>query len=158
MDIVAEFAQVIDALIGSAIEYAVCGGFAVNIHGHVRATRDIDVLVPAEQLAAAVAAVKTIGFGIEAGPIPFGIGTPEHREIHRISKIEGSAVLTVDLMVVAPIFQQAWGRRQRVAWRGREICVVSLAGLAHMKRLAGRPQDLADLESLGLAGVRFDDE
>jgi hypothetical protein len=30
------------------------------------------------------------------------------------------------------------------------VGTVSLAGLARMKRLAGRPQDLADLDHLGL--------
>jgi hypothetical protein len=158
MDIIEEFEHLIDALTESAIDYAVCGGFAVNIHGHVRATRDIDLLVTEAQLTQIIALVKSIGFAFEAGPIPFGIGTAEHREIYRISKIEGAAVLTVDLMKVAPIFQQTWEHRQRYPWRGREICVVSLAGLAQMKRLAGRPQDLADIESLGLTGVSFDDE
>ena len=156
VDIIAEFERVIDALTAAAVEYAVCGGFAVNIHGHVRATTDIDLLVPAEHLAGAVAAVKAIGFGFEAGPIPFGVGTPARREIHRISRIDGTAALTLDLMVVAPVFERTWAHRQRVAWRGRELCVVSLAGLAEMKRLAGRPQDLADLDSLGLVGVELD--
>jgi hypothetical protein len=35
-------------------------------------------------------------------------------------------------------------------WQGGTISVVSLAGLAKMKRLAGRKQDLADLEQLGI--------
>ncbi len=34
--------------------------------------------------------------------------------------------------------------------RSRDVWTVSLEGLARMKRLAGRPQDLADLDNLGL--------
>ncbi len=34
-----------------AIPYAICGGLAVNAHGHKRATNDVDVLLTAEGLA-----------------------------------------------------------------------------------------------------------
>jgi hypothetical protein len=123
VDIVAEFGNLIDAFSSANIDYAVCGGFAVNIYGHVRATRDIDFLVRAEQLAAAIATVKTLGFSIEAGVIPLGAGTAQQRELHRVTKIKGIS-----------------------------------AGLAQMKQLAGRPQDLADIDSLGLHGIGFDEE
>jgi hypothetical protein len=158
MDIVAEFERVIDALASTGVEYAVCGGFAVNIHGHVRATRDIDLLIPEAQLAQAKAGLRQAGFTLEAGPIPFGVGTPAHREIHRVSRIEAGALLTIDLMLVAPVFRRTWEQRQQFSWHGRQISVVSLEGLARMKRLAGRKQDLADLENLGLEGVGHDDE
>jgi hypothetical protein len=46
VDLVAELHVVADALVAAGVEFALCGGLAVAVHGHVRATRDIDLLVP----------------------------------------------------------------------------------------------------------------
>ena len=43
------------------IEYAVCGGLAMAIHGFVRATIDIDLLVLSEKLANAWKIAKNLG-------------------------------------------------------------------------------------------------
>lgn len=150
LDLIAEFEGLLDALAAAGAGYAVCGGLAVNIHGHVRATRDIDLLILKEDLTRVLAAVRPLGFTLEAGPIPFGVGTANARELHRISKIHEGALLTLDLLLVTPVFEQVWGGRQRSTWHQRDIWVVSLGGLAVMKRLAGRTQDLADLENLGV--------
>jgi hypothetical protein len=53
------------------------------------------------------------------------------------------------LVVVTPIFEDVWREREAFLWEGEVLTVVSLAGLIAMKRLAGRKQDLADLEQLG---------
>ena len=150
MDIIAEFKALISALSKKQIDYAVCGGFAVNIYGHVRATKDIDLLVRRESLDDLQALASELSFTISAGPIPFGMGTPQERELHRVTKIEGAAFLTLDLMVVTPIFEDVWREREAFAWQGETISVVSLSGLTKMKRLAARKQDLADLENLGV--------
>jgi hypothetical protein len=47
MDLIAEFGALIDVLNREGIEYAVCGEIAVSIHGYVRATTDIDILIRA---------------------------------------------------------------------------------------------------------------
>lgn len=149
MDLITEFAAILDALQGANIEYAVCGGFAVNIYGHVRTTRDVDLLLREEELDRARSVLASIGFKFESGRIPFGFGTPHHRELLRVSKLQGQAFLVVDLMLVTPVFEQVWADRETAEWNGRQISLVSLSGLIFMKRLAGRAQDLADLEKLG---------
>lgn len=45
-----------------AIPYAICGGMAVNAHGHQRTTEDIDVLVTPEGLARFKAAAIGLGW------------------------------------------------------------------------------------------------
>ncbi len=42
-----ELSQLISALNENEIEYAVCGGLALAIHGFARATLDIDILIQA---------------------------------------------------------------------------------------------------------------
>src|SRR5688572_27428321 len=148
MDIIAEFKALLAALAQEKVEYAVCGGFAVNIHGYTRTTKDIDLLIRRESIEPMQQIAARLGFTMAAGPIPFGLGTPQERELHRVSKIEGSNFLTLDLMVVTPIFEDVWREREAFLWEGEVLTVVSLAGLIAMKRLAGRKQDLADLEQL----------
>jgi hypothetical protein len=149
-DLITTLDAVIDALNAAGVAYALCGGLAVNLHGHVRATRDIDLLIPRDQLDAVRAVLRPLGFDIDAGPIPFGVGTDRERVLHRVSRIVGSQVSTIDLMLVTPVLEPAWASRVCASWRSRNVWTVSLAGLAGMKRLAGRPQDLADLDNLGL--------
>ncbi len=148
LDILGEFEAVVVALEGAGVPWAVCGGLAVNIHGHVRSTLDIDVLVPAESLEPLMAAVGGLGFTLRAGPIPFGSGTSARRELHRASKVVGDEVLTVDALIVTPVLEEAWAGREILEWRGHPLPTVSRSGLIAMKRLAGRHQDLADIEKL----------
>jgi hypothetical protein len=149
-DVIATLDAVIDAFNAAAVHYALCGGLAVNLHGHVRATKDIDILIPREELDRARSTVRPLGFDIDAGPIPFGIGTPNERVLYRVSRIIDGQLSTIDLMIVTPVLEPAWASRVCARWRARDVWTVSLEGLAKMKRLAGRPQDLADLDNLGL--------
>ena len=149
-DVITTLDAVVDALNTANVAYALCGGLAVNLHGHVRATRDIDLLLPLVQLDPARSALRSLGFQIDAGPIPFSSGTDRERVLYRVSRIRGTQLSTVDLMIVTPVLEPAWASRVCARWRSRDIWTVSLDGLARMKRLAGRPQDLADLDNLGL--------
>jgi len=130
-------------------EYALCGGVALAFHGYPRFTKDIDLLVRAEDLQKVREAVAACGFKIEGGRVPFRLGKPDEQIIHRVSKIQGHEALTLDLMIVNPGLEEIWRSRGMFDWKGRPVKVVSREGLVKMKRLAGRPQDLADVERLG---------
>jgi hypothetical protein len=148
LDIVFELGQALDALRSAGVPHALCGGFAVAVHGVPRATKDIDFLVPEADLARAELALKGVGFTLRAGPIPFGLGTAAERRVHRVTKVAATEHLTIDLLAVTEVFAHVWASREELQWEGRLLPVVSRAGLIAMKRLAGRPQDLADLANL----------
>lgn len=150
MELHEELDGVLRAFEEHQVDYALCGGLAVTIHGYVRTTKDIDVLIRKEDLERARAVVKACGFTATSGKLPFKVGTPQEHEVHRILKVERGQVLMLDLVVVTPVFEDVWATRQVFEWQGRKIKVVSREGLAKMKRLAGRRIDLADLENLGL--------
>lgn len=78
-DLVAELERIAAALAAAEIDYAVCGGLAVAMHGHVRATRDIDLLMPSEAAPRALVALAAIGFDLPALPMTFGAGTNAER-------------------------------------------------------------------------------
>jgi hypothetical protein len=46
LDLLEEFRSILCALEAAEIEFAVCGGLAVAIHAHPRATLDVDLLLP----------------------------------------------------------------------------------------------------------------
>lgn len=56
-NLIKELDEVATALDANGIEYAVCGGLALTIHGFPRATFDLDVLIRAENLEKAFQAV-----------------------------------------------------------------------------------------------------
>lgn len=149
MDVREHLLRVIDALNAAGIPYAICGGLAVVIHGYLRLTDDIDLLVLPRDLAAAKKALQSAGFGL-ANPEPIILpGRKEGRcVIHRLICIQGNDHLVLDLIEATPSLETVWNDRQEYRWEGRPIFAVSRQGLIQMKRAAGRPQDVADIENL----------
>jgi hypothetical protein len=157
LDPVTELEGLISAFEAAGVGYAVCGGLALAVHGYPRATMDIDLLVRAEEIASAMAVAKLAGFDIPAKKMTFGLRTGTPREIQRVSKLdpETGALLALDLIVVNAELEQVWATRTTLQADERRMTVVSREGLATMKRIAGRPQDLVDLAKL--EGTNDDD-
>jgi hypothetical protein len=150
MNLVEEFLQIVGVFeANDDIEYAICGGFAVTLLGAPRLTKDIDLLVPRVHIERAKELLRPLGYTISAR-VPFGHGTEAFMEIERVSKFEGEDFLTLDLLLVSPFLEDVWESRIRLEGHGRKLWVVDKMGLAKMKRQAGRPQDLLDLENLGI--------
>ena len=66
LDLYEEFKSIVAALKEHEIEYAVCGGLAMAVHGHPRATVDIDLLILAESFEEAKSVVRGLGYTIES--------------------------------------------------------------------------------------------
>ena len=98
MNIKDELFAIARAFADANIDYAICGGFAVIIHGYPRFTRDIDFLVDERELTNIKTALYKIGYTVEAGFFPFDLGNPTKRKVFRISKFEGEDCLTIDLI------------------------------------------------------------
>ncbi|MEO7919286.1 MAG: nucleotidyl transferase AbiEii/AbiGii toxin family protein [Thermoanaerobaculia bacterium] len=148
LDLYEELKTVLAALDAAQVPYALCGGLALAVHGHPRATVDIDLLVPSESIDAALHVLRSKGFEIAALPMTFFGGDVE---IHRMSKVDTEAgdLLSVDLLVVTPKLSWIWQSRQTVSWEGSALRVVSREGLIALKKLRGSAQDLADLHAIG---------
>ena len=139
-----EFKSITEALNDAKIDYAVCGGWAMAIHGLPRATMDIDLLIRAEDFHRVLEIARTHEFDIEGLPLHFEI------EIRRISKLDSTSneLVTLDLLLVSDDQHDFWTSRRKVRWKEGETTVVSREALIEMKRLAGRAQDFADIEKL----------
>lgn len=141
-----ELSQLVSTLERNGIEYAVCGGLAMAVHGSARATLDIDVLIRPESLEQTYEIGKEHGYDIRGLDISF---KERAVEIRRISKIDDEGeVLSLDLLLVTSHVEDVWATKEQVDFAGKKLTVVSRAGLIKMKTLAGRPQDIADIERL----------
>lgn len=69
-----ELTDLIIALDRHQIEYALCDGMAMAIHGHPRATVDIDLLILPESLSDTVQLAKDLGYTIPGLDRSFGQG------------------------------------------------------------------------------------
>jgi len=148
VDLKQELLGVVATLNRADVPYALCGGMAVVLHGHPRLTRDIDLLIRAQDREAADAALTAAGFTLHGGMIPFDVGGPYERNVFRVSKRVGNDLLTVDLLLLPGFLQEVWDARETYELDGMALTVVSLAGLLVMKKVAGRHQDLSDIEHL----------
>jgi hypothetical protein len=147
------------ALNHANLRYIVVGGLATVLHGHARLTVDIDLTVDlapnhAEKV---FATLPKLGFVSQLPVNPADFANSQTRQawneekgIQVFSMIDPANPLRiVDLFVKPPLpFEELWARSKVIHVESTSIRIASLSDLIHLKRLAGRPQDLADLEKL----------
>lgn len=141
-----ELSQIISALEDGGIEYAVCGGLALTIHGFPRATFDIDILIRPESLEKAYEIAAQYEFDIRGLDTSF---KERAVEIRRVSKIDDDGeVLPLDYLLVTSQVEDVWETREKLEWQGKTLWIVSPEGLIKMKELAGRAKDLIDIDRI----------
>ena len=145
LDLRDELDALVKSLDAAGVPYAVCGALALAVHGHPRATRDLDLLTPAASVEAFKAVARAHGFILEALPMTF---SSSQITVHRLSRITGTQLLMLDILVGDGVLSPVWESRERRETGRGPLWVVSRQGLVTMKLAAGRPQDLADLARL----------
>jgi hypothetical protein len=147
IDITDELRRVVTALDEQRVDYALCGGMAMGVHGSLRTTIDIDLLILSESLDNVFATAKSLGFNIRGKDMTFSNGAVEIRRVSKIDPEDGD-LLSLDLLLVTPDIRAVWESRLQAEWEGRKLWVVSVDGLIALKSLRGSAQDLADIEAL----------
>lgn len=141
-----ELSQIVSALNENEIEYAVCGGLALTIHGFPRATFDIDVLIRPESLEDVYRVAAQYGYDIRGLDMSF---KERAVEIRRVSKIDADGeVLSLDFLLTTPQVEEVWETREKLVWENKPLWIVSTEGLIKMKELAGRAKDLIDIDRI----------
>ena len=140
-----ELRKIIEVLDRNGIEYALCGGIAMAVYGSPRATVDIDILIPEESLESVIKLAAQLGYTIRGRDLNF-----DEIKIRRVSKIDrvSKELITLDMLIVTSQIEKIWKTRIKTNLEGGKLSVVSREGLVALKEMAGRPQDIADIDAL----------
>jgi hypothetical protein len=152
---------IVEALNAAGVRYLVVGGLAVVAHGYVRFTADLDLVLDMspENLRAATDALDGLGYRPRA-PVPirdFADAAKREEWIREKGLTVFSmwsaahAATEIDLFAAPPFgdFSAAYARAARRAVSGGVAApFASLDDLVELKRAAGRPKDLDDVERL----------
>jgi hypothetical protein len=146
-DILEELHRLVTALDERGVDYALCGGMAMGVHGRARTTIDIDLMILSDSLDEVLAIAKSFGYDIRGKDLSFANGAVEIRRVSKIDPEDGE-LLSLDLLLVTPANLAAWESRLQAEWEGGKLSVVSASGLIALKQLRGSDQDLVDIKAL----------
>lgn len=142
------------------VRYIIVGGLAVNVHGFLRFTKDLDLvlnLVP-DNIERALDALEGLGYRPNIPVDPRLFADPEQRE--RWIAEKGMQVFQfwsneypetpIDLFVQEPFpFEEEYQRSlMKPLYGSIEVHFVSIPTLIRMKESAGREQDIIDIKYL----------
>lgn len=140
-----DFKELLLAFNAHAVEYLIVGAHALAAHGHVRATKDLDLWVRPDKSNAQKVLQALSDFGAPLSELTvddfsrkdsiFQIGLPPLR-IDVITDVDGVE------------FEEAWPDRLKTSFGGVPALVISRHHLITNKKTAARLQDLADVQHL----------
>lgn len=151
--------QVLGALNDAGASYLVVGGVAVVLHGHLRTTADLDLVVHLDRdnVLRAVKALSDLGYRPRAPVDIEAFAEASNRESWIRDKgltvfslwNASTPALEVDLFVTEPFdFADVDSRALTVQLDTTQARVIGLSDLIALKQAANRPQDQADIEAL----------
>ncbi|OGI41479.1 MAG: hypothetical protein A2140_05615 [Candidatus Muproteobacteria bacterium RBG_16_62_13] len=153
------FIPIFQLLNEAKVRYVVVGGVATILHGYVRLTADVDLVIDlqAEEVQKTIRALSSRGFKPRAPVDPMLFADVAQRtrwieekgmEVFSLYHADDPG-LTVDLFARHPVpFESLWARSVPMNLGGIEVRVCSIDDLIEMKRRSGRQKDLADIEQL----------
>ena len=147
IDIVDELKTLVAKFDDQDIEYALCGGVAMGVHGFMRMTMDIDFIILPQSLNTVLAIADSLGYTIRGKDLSFKDGNVEIRRISKIDPETGD-ILPLDFLLVTPAIQKMWDSRIDADWEGGRLSVVTRSALIELKKLRSSGQDLVDIERL----------
>ncbi len=135
------------AFAAAKVDYAIVGGVAVNAHGYVRATNELDIFIrPTEENArAAFSALASLGVpldGVDSNDLL------DEEENLRFGPEEDHVDILASIGEMP--FEQVWRNRIETEVEGLPVPFISKADLIQNNLQVGRLRDLADAEELAL--------
>ncbi len=143
-----DFKELLSIFNETQVKYLIIGGYAVSEYAEPRYTKDLDIWIEAseengERVHKSLKDFKAPLFDLKPSDFAqegsfYQMGRPPVR-IDILMSIEGMS------------FENAWKNRLPIDFFGVQANFISLDDLIQSKILAGRPQDLIDVENLALA-------
>lgn len=152
--------EIVRSLNAADVQYLIVGGLAVNAHGYERLTRDLDLVIglETENIVRGLHTLMNIGYQLAIPVTPEEVADPHRREEWRREKkmvvlklwSDAHRRTPVDIFIYEPF---DFGSELAAAvWHNVapdvEAPILRREALLQMKREAGRPRDLLDIEEL----------
>jgi predicted nucleotidyltransferase len=144
--------EILRVLVGHQVEFLVVGAVAVQAHGYVRSTLDLDIVARPTTLN--LSRLAEALSDLEAEPRNAG-ARMRLTDPHWLKRAPVVALATragwFDLLneeMTGRTYDDLQADALTIELGGLDIVVVGLRDLIRMKKTAGRPQDLADIEAL----------
>lgn len=147
LSLISEFQILLKTLEKEQIEYAICGGMAMAIHGLIRSTVDIDLVLLNETIPKTKKVLNKIGFQLETEPMNFSQGKIR---IHRLTKFDSESedFLVLDILEVTEVLKKIWSEKVNLIWKDSLISVINKKGLIKMKQIRNSQIDIEDIKWL----------
>jgi len=153
------YGKVFKALNKAKVKYVVAGGVAVVLHGYMRATADLDliVLLEEENLSRFYDALKTVNYHPKVPVTKEQFKDKKQRALWK--KEKGMIVFSfvdrnppfqlIDMFVDEPIpFGELYKQKKNIRVGGVTVPIIAIDHLVKLKRKAGRDKDLNDITQL----------
>jgi hypothetical protein len=140
-----DYLELLQCLREYKVRYLIIGGYAVIRHSEPRYTKDLELWVDATKSNAArvINALKLFGAPIDNLSVE-DLAKPGLLYVFGVPPLMGDILNKVK----GGTFERALKKREKVDLLGTVALFVDKTTLVALKRRAGRPQDLADLEKL----------
>ncbi|MCI0690721.1 nucleotidyltransferase family protein [candidate division KSB1 bacterium] len=148
LDLYAEFEKALDALEQHQINYALCGGLAVTLLAQPRFTEDIDILVSPDDCERCKAILQPLGFKFFSTPMRFDNDIVEVHKLTKIDPGDHDYIFLDVISAISPVAREILSQRIRLAWKDKQVWVVSRPGLIKLKEASKRPKDQLDIDAL----------
>lgn len=145
MELNPDFKEFLQSLNENDVRYLVVGGYAVAFHGNPRYTKDIDIWIDLDEQNARKVVKALVDFGFSS----LNLNPADFLEPDNVIQL-GYPPRRIDLLIglEGADFDECYSKRLEEEMEGIRVCFVDRENLARLKRAAGRPQDLADLDNL----------
>ncbi len=151
--------RILQELLSKDIRFLVVGGVAVNLHGYLRATADLDLMIALDEENVMKFVGLVRGWGWKP-KIPVKLEDFANSSLReswvRDKGMKAFAVYNpkrelehIDLVIETPLdFESAYKRKTMVSLGSIKAPVVSIDDLIKMKKSAGRVRDVGDMNAL----------
>lgn len=142
-----DYVDLLRELLEAEAEFVLVGGWAVAVHGHGRATDDLDVFVHAtpDNASRVFTALQRFGAPLQTHGVTEALFTQE-----RYGYRMGRKPMLIELLTTIDgvTFDEAIEDAILIDVSGLRVPVIGRRALLANKRASGRPKDLADIEAL----------
>ena len=152
------YEEILRAFQKKGVKYILVGGIAVNLHGALRNTADMDILIEMsdDNLKKLVNILKNHGYQVKQPVDPIQIADKQIREdwinnkhMKAFNFYKDDELKEVDIIIESPVsFENAIKNVEYIDVDNLKLPVISINDLIKMKSITGRAIDTLDIDEL----------